>query len=159
MRVKLFQRPVSLITAFGENVRVTPGIIAHFTNALYNRNINLYGISSGEESLTIMVDYADEEKAFNILKDAVKSGPCAFNELVLRSNKSVVTIDATDLADTPGVAHAATAGLAGEKINIIEMFSSYGSITIVLQPEDRKRGYELIVSSLEQSFRSHMGKQ
>ncbi len=156
MKVKLFQRPVSLITAFGEKVRVTPGVLSHFSSALYNKSINLYAVSSGEESVTFVVDYDDEEKSFSILKDAIKNGPSAFNELVLRGNKSVITIDATELADTPGVAYASISGLARERINIIEMFSSYGNITIVLEQNDRKRAYDLIVESLKATFKEYL---
>lgn len=152
MKVKLFHRPVSLLTAFGENVRVTPGVLSHFSTALYNNSINLYAVSSGEDSVSFMLDYADEEKAFNILRDSIKTGPIAFNELVIRSNKSVITINAEDMADSPGVAHAAVSGLAQEHINIIEIFSSYGCITIVIDPKYKKTAYDLVVNSLKNKF-------
>ncbi|MGB9634909.1 MAG: ACT domain-containing protein [Candidatus Micrarchaeia archaeon] len=156
MKVRLFQRPVSLITAFGENVRVTPGVLFNFSSALYKENINLYACSSGEDSITFIVDYADEDKAFTVLRNTIKAGPTAFSDLVLRSNKSLITVDASDLVDTPGVAHAAISGLAREKINIIELFSSYGNITIALDPEYRKRAYDLIVDSLKLAFKQYL---
>jgi aspartokinase len=156
MKVKLFHRPVSLITAFGENVRVTPGVLYHFSSALYKENLNLYAVSSGEVSVTFIVDYADEEKAFTVLRNAIKTGPSAFTDLVLRSNKSIITVDASELVDMSGVAHAAISGLAREKINMIELFSSHGNITIVLEPEYRKRAYELVVESLKSSFAEYL---
>lgn len=152
MKVKLFQRPVSLITAFGDKVRVTPGVLSHFSSALHKRNLNLYAISTGLDSITFIVDYADEQDSFGVLRDAIKDGPSAFSELVLRSNKSVITIDATEHADTPGIASVSISGLAREKLNIIEMFSSYGNITIVVEPEYRKKAYELVLASLSKEF-------
>lgn len=157
MEVKLFNRPVSLVTVFGEKVRVTPGVLEHFTSSLYNNNVNIYAVSTGEDSITFIVDYVDEEKSFAILKDAIKNGPTAFNELVLRSNKSLININASDFAEVPGVAAAAINGLAREKLNIIEVLSSYGNITLILEPETRMRAYELIVSSLKE-FEKNMSK-
>jgi len=156
MKVKLFHRPVSLLTAFGGNVRVTPGVLSHFSTALYNNSINLYAVSSGEDSVSFMIDYTDEEKAFTTLRESIKTGPIALNELMVRSNKSVITVNAVDMADTPGVAHAAIKGLAQENINIIEMFSSYGCITIVVDPDQKKRAYDLVVSSLREKFGSRV---
>ncbi|MCX8200400.1 MAG: hypothetical protein N3G76_02940 [Candidatus Micrarchaeota archaeon] len=152
MKVKLFHRPVSLLTAFGDKVRVTPGVLSHFAAALYGNSVNLYGVSSGEDSVTFIVDYADEEKAFSILHDSIRTGPIAFSELVVRSNKSAITVNATEMADTPGVAHAAISGLARESINIIEIFSSYGCITLIIEPDQRKKAYSLVVDSLNAKF-------
>ncbi len=152
MLVKKFHRPVSLITAFGDKVRVTPGVLANFSTALYNNNINVYAVSTGSDSLTMVVDFKDEERAFNILRDTIRNGPSAFNELVLRSNKAIVCIEATEHTETPGVAHTSIKDLAKENINILEMFSSYGSITIVLERKDLERGFELIVNALKEKF-------
>ncbi len=156
MEVKLFNRPVSLVTVFGEKVRVTPGVLAHFSSSLYKNDVNVYAVSTGEDSITFIVDYVDEEKSFAIMKDVIKNGPTAFNELVLRSNKSLININASEFTDEPGVAAAAIKGLADEKLNIIEMFSSYGNITLILEPETRMRAYELIVSSLQEFEKDKM---
>jgi aspartokinase len=156
MKVKLFHRPISLLTAFGDKVRVTPGVLSHFSAALYNNSVNLYAVSSGEDSVSFIIDYADEEKAFNVLRDSMKGTTTAFHELVIRSNKSMITVNATDMADTPGVAHASISGLAQENVNIIEMFSSYGSITIVIDPDHRKKAFDLMVASLKAKFKDRV---
>jgi aspartate kinase len=152
MKAKLFNRPISLVTLFGKSVRVTPGVLSLFSNVLYENNLNIYAISSGEESLTFLVDYVDENRAFEVIKNAVQEGPSAFDELVIRSNKSLINIDVSDVADSPGIVSLLVAGISDSKINILEMFSSFGSLSIVINPEDKETAFNLIIDAIQKKL-------
>lgn len=153
MKAKLFSRPISLITLFGKNVRVTPGVLSLFSNVLYDNNMNIYAVSSGEESLTFLVDYVDENRAFEAIKTAIQEGPSAFDEIVIRSNKSLINIDASDVADSPGIISLLIAGISDSKISIIEMFSSFGSLSLIINPEDKETAFNLIIDAIEEKFK------
>jgi aspartate kinase len=153
MKAKLFNRPISLITLFGKSVRVTPGVLSLFSNVLYENNLNIYAVSSGEESLTFLVDYVDENRAFEVIKEAVQEGPSAFDEIVIRSNKSLINIDVSDVADSPGIISLLISGISSSKISIIEMFSSFGSLNLVISPEDKETTFNLIVDAIEKKLK------
>ena len=73
--VSLYKNPISLIALVGDGMLKKSGLLAKLTACLASNNINIFGISAGQNSMTVFVEKQDSDAAqtyANIL--CVKAG-------------------------------------------------------------------------------------
>ena len=144
----LNDEPISVITVMGEEILKKSGVLANLTEALAENEINIYGISTGQNSITIFVDKSVAEQAHEILHDVVVESEY-LSSLSLGREIAMITVASQDFIDTPGIITRITEPLQKNKINIVEISSSQTSVVIFVDWNDGKKAYEMVRSVLE----------
>jgi aspartate kinase len=140
--------PISVIAVVGEEILKKIGILARITEALAEKGINIYGISTGQNSITLFVDKSESDKAHNILHDVVVKND-NLSSLSLGREIAMITVASHEFIDTPGIITEITEPLRKNKINIVEISSSQTSVVIFVDWNDGNKAYELIRGVLE----------
>jgi aspartate kinase len=140
--------PIAIIAVVGEEMMTKVGILAELTRALQNSSINIYGISTGQNSITLFVDKSTADQAHEILHEVVVEHP-DMSSLSLGRDISMITVNSQDFIDTPGIITRITEPLRKNKINIVEISSSQTSVVLFVDWNDGKRAYEMVRSVLE----------
>jgi len=140
--LKLYKRPLAVLMITGDRVRVTPGVLSSFGNALADAGINVYVVSTGEYSVSFYIDEIDHERAKKALHDAV--GRSAFISLNQEKNIGMITVTGQEFVDTPGMLLGMLKPLADEKINVMSISTSFDSVILFLDWDDARKAYEMI---------------
>jgi len=140
--------PIAIIAVVGEEMMTKVGILAELTRALQKKDINIYGISTGQNSITLFVDKSTADQAHEILHEVVVEHP-DMSSLSLGRDISMITVNSQDFIDTPGIITKITEPLRKNKINIVEISSSQTSVVLFVDWNDGKRAYEMVRSVLE----------
>jgi aspartokinase len=143
MNLKFYKRPISSLSATGERVRVTPGVVAKFSSALSAKMINIYCISMGEYSVSFFVDDIDTTKARDALEEIVAK-TASFGALSIVRNLGMVTVTGTEFVNKPGVIAKLAGVLASKNINIVSISTSFDSAVLILSWDDCKKAYDAI---------------
>jgi len=143
MDLKLYKRPVAALTATGDKVRVTPGVLSKFGGALSAANINVYCISSGEYSISFYVDEVDHEKAHKVLEDVIEKHS-SFASLSLLRNMGMITLTGPEFVDSPGMLLGIIEPVSRAGINLLSVTTSFDSVVIFTDWNDARKAYELI---------------
>lgn len=147
--VSLHKNPISLIALVGESMLKKVGLLAKLTSCLANNNINIFGISAGQNSMSVFVEKSESEKAYRILHNLVIEDD-TFSSLSLAEDTAMITIVSPDFADeTPGIISKITEPLRKNHINIIEISSSQTAIVVYVDLEQGEKAYELLNEVLE----------
>ena len=139
---------ISVIAVVGEEILTKPGILAVLTSSLNDNKINIYGISTGQNSVTIFLDKALADLAHEILHDVVVENP-DLSSLSLGREIAMISVNSQDFIDTPGIITRITEPLNKNNINIVEISSSQTSVVIFVEWNDGKRAYEMVRRVLE----------
>jgi len=140
--------PISVIAVVGEEILTKTGVLSELTDALAQNNINIYGISTGQNSVTLFIDKSLVDTAHNILHDVVVENK-DLSSISVGTDIAMITVASQDFIDTPGIITRITEPLRKKKINIVEISSSQTSVVIFVEWKDGKRAYELVRSVLE----------
>jgi aspartate kinase len=140
--------PISVIAVVGEEILTKLGVLSELTDALATNTINIYGISTGQNSVTLFIDKSHVDKAHEILHDVVVANK-DLSSLSVGTDIAMITVASQDFIDTPGIITRITEPLRKKKINIVEISSSQTSVVIFVEWNDGKRAYELVRSVLE----------
>ena len=140
--------PISVIAVVGEEILTKTGILSELTDALSKNNINIYGISTGQNSVTLFIDKSLVDTAHEILHEVVVENN-DLSSLSVGTDIAMITVASQDFIDTPGIITRITEPLRKKKINIVEISSSQTSVVIFVEWNDGKRAYELVRSVLE----------
>ncbi len=140
--------PISVIAVVGEEILTKTGVLSELTDALAKNKINIYGISTGQNSVTLFIDKSLVDHAHEILHDVVVKND-DLSSLSVGSDIAMITVASQDFIDTPGIITRVTEPLRKQKINIVEISSSQTSVVIFVEWIDGKRAYELVRSVLE----------
>jgi len=140
--------PISVIAVVGEEILTKTGILSELTDALAKNNINIYGISTGQNSVTLFIDKSLVDTAHEILHEVVVENN-DLSSLSVGTDIAMITVASQDFIDTPGIITRITEPLRKKKINIVEISSSQTSVVIFVEWNDGKRAYELVRSVLE----------
>ena len=125
------------------------GLLAKLTACLASNNINIFGISAGQNSMTVFVEKQDSQKAYRLLHTLVIEDD-VFSSLSLAEDTSMITVVSPDFAEeTPGIISKITEPLRKNHINIIEISSSQTAIVVYVKLEDGKKAFELLKEVLE----------
>jgi aspartate kinase len=140
--------PISVIAVVGEEILTKTGVLSELTDALAQNKINIYGISTGQNSVTLFIDKSLVDKAHEILHEVVVENN-DLSSLSVGTDIAMITVASQDFIDTPGIITRITEPLRKKKINIVEISSSQTSVVIFVEWNDGKRAYELVRSVLE----------
>jgi len=140
--------PISVVAVVGEKILNKPGILARLTSRLAENSINIIGISTGQNSVTIFVDKKDADEAHRLLHDVVIADDY-LSSLSLGRDIAMITISSPDFIDTPGIISEITKPLRDNDLNIVEISSSQTSVVIFVDWNDGKKAYELVRGVLE----------
>ena len=141
--VTKYKNPISLIAIVGEAMVKTTGLIASITGSLAESDINIFGISAGQNSITAFVDKADSNKAYHLLHKVVLETD-VLSSLSLGRDTAMITFVSPDIIDTPGIISDITEPLRKNDINIVEIISSQTAIVLFVNWEDGEKARELI---------------
>jgi aspartate kinase len=144
----LNNEPISVIAVVGEEILTKVGILAGLTETLQNNDINIYGISTGQNSIPLFIDKTTAASAHENLHEVVLEHP-DLSSLSLGREIAMITVNSQDFIDTPGIITKITEPLRQNKINIVEISSSQTSVVIFVDWNDGKRAYELVRRVLE----------
>lgn len=140
--------PISVIAVVGEEILTKIGVLSALTHALAVNKINIYGISTGQNSVTLFIDKSLVDTAHETLHDVVVK--CNdLSSLSVGTDIAMITVASQDFIDTPGIITRITEPLRKNKINIVEISSSQTSVVIFVEWKDGKTAYELVRSVLE----------
>jgi len=140
--------PISVIAVVGEEILTKIGVLSALTDALAVNKINIYGISTGQNSVTLFIDKSLVDTAHETLHDVVVK--CNdLSSLSVGTDIAMITVASQDFIDTPGIITEITEPLRKNNINIVEISSSQTSVVIFVEWKDGKTAYELVRSVLE----------
>ncbi len=140
--------PISVIAVVGEEILNKPGVLAELTDILAENEINIFGISTGQNSITVFVNKKDADEAHRILHDVVVKND-NLSSLSLGREIAMISIASPDFIDTPGIISDITEPLRANNLNIVEISSSQTSVVIFVEWKDGEKAYELVRSVLE----------
>ncbi|MGZ7118739.1 MAG: aspartate kinase [Methanobacterium sp.] len=139
---------ISVIGVVGEEILTKTGILATITDTLAENDINIFGISTGQNSITIFVNKTDSELAHEVLHDVVVETD-DLSSLSLGMEIAMISVSSQDFIDTQGVITEITEPLQKNNINIIEISSSQTSVVIFVDWNDGRKAYELVKGVLK----------
>lgn len=145
--VSIHQEPISVLAIVGNSMLKKPGILAELTIELSKKKINIFGISAGENSITLFVNKKDAIEAHRALHSIVINDN-KFTSLSLGSDSAMITVVSPGFIETPGIISDITEPLREHNINIVEISSSQTAIVLFVEWEDGKKAYELVRSVL-----------
>ena len=146
--VTMYKNPISLIAIVGEAMLKKSGLIASLTGKLADENINIFGISAGQNSITSFVEKSDSNKAYHLLHQVVVETD-VLSSLSLGRDTAMITFVSPDIIDTPGIISDITEPLRKNDINIVEIISSQTAVVLFVNWEDGEKARELINEVLE----------
>ena len=141
--VCLHPEPISVVALVGEDLLNQIGLLAKMTTLVAEANINIYGISAGQNSITLFLDKCDADEAYHILHKLVIDED-SLSSISLGRDIAMLTMINPDFIETPGVITEITNPLKEAHINIVEISSSQTAIVLFINWEDGKVAYDLI---------------
>ena len=141
--VSLHHEPISVVALVGEDLLNQIGLLAKITTTLADANINIYGISAGQNSITLFLDKCDADDAYHLLHNLVIAED-SLSSISLGRDIAMLTMVNPDFIETPGVITEITNPLKENHINIVEISSSQTAIVLFINWEDGKVAYDLI---------------
>ena len=141
--VCLHPEPISVVALVGEDLLNQIGLLAKMTTLVAEANINIYGISAGQNSITLFLDKCDADEAYRLLHNLVIAED-SLSSISLGRDIAMLTMINPDFIETPGVITEITNPLKEEHINIVEISSSQTAIVLFINWEDGKVAYDLI---------------
>lgn len=146
--VSVYKNPISLIAIVGESMLKTVGLMSKLTTCLAEEDINIFGISAGQNSITVFVDKEDSERAYRLLHSLVVEID-ELSSLSLGRDTAMITYVSPDIIDTPGIISQITEPLRKGNINIVEITSSQTAVVLFVDWNDGERAHRLINEVLQ----------
>ncbi|MCQ2970980.1 MAG: aspartate kinase [archaeon] len=146
--VTLYKDPISLIAIVGEAMLKKVGLMAKLTTALADDGINIFGMSAGQNSITVFVNKVDSNKAYLLLHQLVIDTD-VLSSLSLGRDTAMITFVSPDIIETPGIISDITEPLRKNNINILEITSSQTAVVLFVDWEDGEKAHKLITEVLE----------
>ena len=147
--VRLYDKPLAMLTIVGEEMQTTPGILAKTAAPLSKAAINIFGVSIGPRSFSLYVAEDDTKKALQILHGIVV-GNKSMKSVTSEGRLAMIIAESERFIYTPGVIARLTEPLARAKINIIEILSSRTSISFFVSWDERERALKLFRQAMKE---------
>lgn len=144
----LYPEPISVVAVVGDAMLKKTGLLSKLTSILAESDINIFGISAGQNSVTIFVNKKDAHDAYHLLHDMVIDSD-ELSSLSLGKEIAMLTIVSPDFIETPGIISDITDPLRNNNINIVEISSSQTAVVIFVEWEDGEKAFELVKNVLE----------
>jgi aspartate kinase len=139
----MYHEPISILAIVGEEMLRKPGLLAKLTNKLAKSNINIFGISAGQNSITVFVSKKDVLEAHHQLHELVVKND-TLSSLSVGKEIAMLTLVSPDFIETPGIISDVTEPLRNNNINIVEISSSQTAVVIFVDWEDGEKAYNLV---------------
>jgi aspartate kinase len=146
--VRLYEKPLAMLTVVGESMQTTPGILAKFSVPLSKAGINIFAVSIGPRSFSIYLSEEDAKRALMILHRVVVGSK--LKAITGEGNIAMIVTESERFIYAPGVIAKLTEPLAQAKINIIEIISSRASISFFVNWEDREQALRLFKKAMRE---------
>ena len=115
----LYPEELSIIAVVGEHMIESKGLLAQLTNILAENDINIYGISAGENSITVFVTKKDSDRAYHLLHRLVVNTDI-LSSLSIGKDIAMITVVSPEFTvETPGVISDIIRPLRKNNINIV----------------------------------------
>jgi aspartate kinase len=147
--VRLYGKPLAMLTVVGEKMQTTPGILAKASAPLSRAGINIFGVSIGPRSFSLYVAEEDTRKALRILHRIVVRNR-SMKSVTSEGGLAMIIAESERFIYTPGVIARLTEPLAKEKINIIEILSSRTSISFFVNWDEREQALRLFRQAMKE---------
>ena len=119
------------------------GLLADITTCLAKHNINIFGISAGQNSITIFINKKDAELGYHLLHNLVVETDI-LSSLSLGRDTGMITLVSPDIIETPGIISGITEPLRKNNINIVEITSSQTAVVLFVDWEDGEKACDLV---------------
>lgn len=139
---------LSVLAVVGENLMNQQCIIAQITQKVCENKLNIYGISTGESSITLFFKEDEAIKAHEELHDLVIGGD-TLSSISLGQKIAMISVVSHDFIDTPGIIASITKPLHENEINIVELSSSQTAVVVFVDWNDGDKAYDLIKETLQ----------
>jgi aspartate kinase len=149
MSVELYEKPLAMLTVVGEQMQLTPGVLAKAVGPLAEAKINIFGVAVGPRSFSIYVADRDARRGLKLLHEVVANNKI-MKSVTVENNIAMITAESEKFIETPGMVAKLTEPLAREKINIIEILSSRATITFFVNWNDREHVVKLLKKVMEE---------
>ncbi|MBE6487575.1 MAG: aspartate kinase [Methanosphaera stadtmanae] len=146
--ISILPEKLSIIAVVGENLMSKRGVIADITSKVAENNLTVYGISTGESSITLFFKKSEAIKAHEVLHDLVIQGD-TLSSLSLGQEIAMISVVSHEFIDTPGIIANITNPLHDNDINIVELSSSQTAVVVFVDWNDGEKAYELIKETLQ----------
>jgi aspartate kinase len=146
--VRLYEKPLAMLTVVGEEMQTTPGILAKVAAPLSKAAINIFGVSIGPRSFSLYVAEDDTKKALQLLHGLVARNKL-MKSVTSEGSLAMVIAESERFIYTPGVIARLTEPLARAKINIIEILSSRTSISFFVNWDEREQALKLFRQAMK----------
>jgi aspartate kinase len=147
--VKLYGKPLAMLTVVGESMQTTPGILVKVSTPLSRAGINIFGVSIGPRSFSLYVSEEEVRRAIPLLHKVIV-GSKTMKSVTSEGNLAMIIAESERFIYAPGVIARLTEPLGREKINIVEILSSRASISFFVKWEDRERALELFRKAMKE---------
>jgi len=149
MGVRLYGKPLAMLTIVGRRMQLVPGILVKAATPLSKAGINIFGVSIGPRSFSLYVDREKATRALRMLHEVVKRHEL-MKSVTSEEDIAMVIAESEKFIETPGIIARLTEPLAKKRINIIEIFSSRASITFFINWADSRRALKLLKQTMEE---------
>jgi len=143
MKVEIQKENKVAITIIGNKMSESPGLLAKFSTALYDRNINIYSVSASNFSICFYVDMKHRETTLKIFHDFVLEDN-RLTAVTSMSDISLITIIGKDFATIPGILGSIGNALAGAGINIIDITTSVCEADILVDRANAEKAKHIL---------------
>ncbi|BBL62925.1 aspartate kinase [Methanobrevibacter arboriphilus] len=144
----LYPEPISVVAIVGDGMLKKPGLLSKITTILAKNDINIFGISAGQNSVTIFINKKNSDEAYHLLHDMVIDSE-ELSSLSLGKEIAMLTLVSPDFIETPGIISDITVPLRENNINIVEISSSQTAVVIFVEWADGEKAFELVKDVLE----------
>ena len=141
--IDLRERPVACITVAGRSIRNQHGILAKLANELAEHEINIEGVASGMDSITVYVDEEEAHRAETVLHGTVVSDE-VLSSITVEDNIATIRVTGGELPNRPGIIKSIVDPLSEAHIQIFDVITSATSISLFVQWDDGEEALRLI---------------
>lgn len=127
--IDLREKPVSCLTVAGRAIRNQPGVLARLSGELAEHGINIEGVASGMDSITVYVDEDEAQRAETVLHGTVVSDE-VLSSITLEDDIATIRITGGELPNRPGVIKNIIDPLSEAHIHIHDIITSATSISV-----------------------------
>ncbi|AGN16446.1 MAG: aspartate kinase [Methanobrevibacter boviskoreani] len=144
-RAILYPEKLSILAVVGEHMIEAKGLLANLTNILAENDINIYGISAGENSMTVVVSKKDSDRAYHLLHRLVVNID-NLSSISMGEDIAMLTVVSPEFsqAESPGIIANITNPLHKNNVNIVEISSSQSAVILFVEWEDGEKALKLV---------------
>ncbi len=145
LRAKLRTIPfrLALVSVVGDEGLEDAGFFSHLAESLEKAGIAVHGLALTPGYLGLFVPESECSEAYRSLHESLQTEP-GFKSLAMKRNIARVTISSPKFQDQMGILAYVTKILADEEINVIDMVTQQGEISVFIDWEDREDTIQLL---------------